>query len=124
MKRSVRVVELVLMLLMAVSMFTACQKDTVEGTKNVTVTIVYKDATSDKLEFSTDAEYLADALVEQKVIEYAEDGYYTTVNGVTADYNADKSWWCLTKDGTMTTEGLNTQVIADGDVFELTYTIG
>ena len=124
MKRSVRVVALVLMLLMAVSVFTACKKEVNEGTKNITVTIVYKDATSEKLEISTEAQYLADALVEQEIIEYADDGYYTTVNGVTADYSVDKGWWCLTKGGTMTTDGMNTQVIADGDAFELTYTIG
>ena len=125
MKRSMRVTALLLILVLSLCTFAGCKEEApAAGKKDITVTIVYKDATSEKLELSTEAEFLADALVEAKVVEYAEDGYYTTVKGVTADYSVDKGWWCLTKGGTMTTEGLNTQPIADGDVFELTYTIG
>ncbi len=124
MKRAVKIITLVMLVVMMLSVFAACQHKIVEGNKNITVTVVYKDKSSDVFEISTQKNYLADALVEQKLVEYAEDGYYTTVGGVTADYSVDKGWWCLTKDGQMTTEGLNTQPIADGDVFELTYTIG
>lgn len=101
-----------------------CTPEVHQGEKDITVSIVYKDGNSKDLEINTDAEYLADALAEEGIIEYADDGFYTTVDGVTADYNADKGWWCVTKDGVMTTEGMNTLVIADGDKFEITYTIG
>lgn len=125
MKRSMKVTALLLILVLSLCAFAGCKEEApTAGKKDITVTIVYKDATSEKLELSTEAEFLADALVEAKVVEYAEDGYYTTVKGVTADYSVDKGWWCLTKDGQMTTDGLNTQKIADGDAFELTYTIG
>ncbi len=124
MKRVVKVIALLVLAVMMLSIFAACQKDTVEGDKNITLTVVYKDKSSEEFKLSTQKLYLADAMVEAKLIEYAEDGYYTTVNGQTADYSVDKGWWCLTKDGQMTTDGLNTQPIADGDVFELTYTIG
>ncbi|MBO5873179.1 MAG: DUF4430 domain-containing protein [Clostridia bacterium] len=114
-----------LFMIIAVSLTTlaGCGAETETGNKDITVTIVYKDETSKDFEINTDAEFLADALVEQELIEYDESGYYTTIDGVTADFGADKSWWCLTKDGAMTTDGLNTQPIADGDVFEITYTI-
>lgn len=126
MKRSMKIAALLLALVLTVSLLAGCVKEepSAGGSKEITVTIVHKDATSKKLELTTEAEFLADALVEAKMIEYAEDGYYTTVDGETADYSVDKGWWCLTKDGTMTTDGLNTQTIADGDVFELTYTVG
>ncbi len=124
MKRAAKVVALAVLLVMIFCLFAACRQDAVEGNKNITVTVVYGDKSSDVFEISTQKLYLADALVEEKLVEYAQDGYYTTINGVTADYSVDKGWWCLTKDGQMTTEGLNTQPIADGDVFELTYTVG
>lgn len=117
------VIALFMIILVSLVALAGCGAETHTGNKDITVTIVYKDETSKDFEISTDAEFLADALVEQELIEYDESGYYTTIDGVTADFNADKSWWCLTKNGTMTTDGLNTQPIADGDVFEITYTI-
>lgn len=101
-----------------------CTPEVQQGEKDITVSIVYKDGNSKEIEINTYAEYLADALAEEGIIEYADDGFYTTVDGVTADYNADKGWWCVTKDGVMTTEGVNTLAIHDGDKFEITYTIG
>lgn len=122
MKRSAKVLFL-LTVMIALCMCVGCQKQAQEGKKDITLTITYKDSKSETLELSTNKNYLAEAMVEAGLIEYAEDGYYTTINGVTADYNVDKGWWCLTKDGVMTTQGLNTQIIADGDAFELTYTV-
>ena len=94
-----------------------------EGSKQITFELVEKDQTSTEFTIKTDAEFLAEALVEEKLITYAEDGYYTTINGITCDYNKDQSWWCVTKDGEMTTLGLNDLPIADGDHYEATYTI-
>ena len=100
--------------------------DTNDGSKNIEVTVVYKDETSKEFKISTDAEYLGDALFEEKLVTEAEyeSGFYTEINGVKADFNVDQSWWCVTKDGEMTSVGMNEQVIADGDEFGITYTIG
>lgn len=115
---------LIVCLLVATTLlFAGCGDKTAEGEKDITVSIVLADGSSQAIDINTDKEYLADALVQEGIIEYDESGYYTCINGVTADYNADKSWWCLTKDGAMTTEGLNTQPIQDGDKFELTYKV-
>ena len=67
---------------------------------------------------------LADALVEEKLVTYAEDGMYLTIAGVTTDFAKDQSWWNIKKDGTALTQGMNTQPIADGEHYEATYTIG
>ena len=48
----------------------------------------------------------------------------TTVDGETADYGRDQSWWCLTKDGAWMDTGVDDTMIADGDHYEFTYTIG
>ena len=61
---------------------------------------------------------------EPKPNDDMKSGFYTTVAGVTADYSVDQGWWCVTKDGEMTTKGINELVLADGDKYEITYTIG
>ena len=118
---------LCLVVSLSLTCFVGCEKNTETDktvAKSVSVTIVYEDKTEEKIELNTEAEFLADALVEKGIIEYDKDGYYTTVKGVTADYNKDQAWWCVTKGGEMTNEGLNTLAISDGDTYEITYTIG
>lgn len=98
---------------------------TQQGGKHVVVTIIDNEKKSTEVDLHTDAEYLADALLEKGVIaEKDASGFYTTFNGITADYNKDKSWWMITKDGNMTDKGLNDLAIADGDKYEIVYTIG
>ena len=90
--------------------------------KNVNFKIVYEDGTSKTIELKTEKSTLAEALVDAKVIEYSNDGFYTTIDGVTADYSKDGSWWCITKGGEMTSVGINDIVISDGETYEATYT--
>ena len=73
----------------------------------------------------TDGEKLSNALAEAGVIsqDEADAGFVTTVNGVTADYNADGTWWCLTDaTGEMTTVGVADIELHDGDSYAFTYT--
>ena len=99
------------------------KQDTVAGSKIVTVEFTYGTGVSNAYVIHTDAEYLAEALLQEGIIkEIDESGYYTTFNDVTADYNADKSWWKVTKDGEMTSVGINEQPILDGERYEITYT--
>jgi hypothetical protein len=46
--------------------------------------------------------------------------YVKVVDGITADYDVDGSWWSLTKDGVLCS-GVDSTEIADGDHFEFTY---
>lgn len=97
--------------------------ETQSGAKDIEVTVVFADKTEKQYEINTDAEFLADALLEEKIItEKSSDGMYTVIAGERADYTLDKSWWCLTKDGEMVNVGINEQPIADGDSFEITNT--
>lgn len=106
--------------------FIATRPETEKGNKNISVTVVFADKTEKEYSIKTDAEYLADALNEKGLLNEEEykknDGLYTIVAEERADYNKDGSWWCVTKDGEMTTVGMNELPIADGDKFEITNT--
>lgn len=95
-----------------------------KGDKDITVTVVYEDKTEKEFEISTDSENLGDALLEEGLVTEEEHatGFYNTVDGVRADYTLDGAWWCITKDGEMTTVGANELPIADGESFEITHT--
>ncbi len=83
------------------------------GEKSITVTI------------NTDAENLEDALTGVDLVhgDESEYGLYIkTVNGITADYDIDQSYWAINKDGEYMMEGANQTEIAQGDKYELVYT--
>lgn len=48
--------------------------------------------------------------------------YIKTVNGITADYDINQSYWAITKGGEYMSTGVDSTEFADGDKFELTYT--
>ena len=87
--------------------------DVVAGDKTVTFTI------------HSDKENLGDVLTEQGLIE-GENGayglYVKKVNGITADYDIDKSYWGFNKNGEGMMTGVDGAMIEDGDRFELVYT--
>lgn len=94
--------------------------------KEITLIIVDDKSESKDYTILTKSETLGDLLFEQRFISEDEykAGFFLTVKGITADFNENEAWWCITKDGEMTTVGANEQIIKDGDKFEITYTIG
>lgn len=101
-------------------------EDTVlgEGSKSVDVEVIVADK---QITFTlkTDATTLADALLESKVVEGSIDSYglyIKKVNGILADYDVDKSYWSLSKDGQASMVGASSISIKDGEKYELTYT--
>lgn len=97
-----------------------------EAKVHATFTVVDADGNSTDIDLEVaDGEKLSDALAEAGVIsqDEADAGFVTTVNGLTADYNADGAWWCLTDaDGEMTTVGVADIELHDGDSYAFTYT--
>ena len=73
----------------------------------------------------TDADNLEEALVEHKLIE-GEEGpygmYIKKVNGITADYDVDKSYWSFSKNGEYMMTGVDKTEIENGAHYELVYT--
>ena len=97
-----------------------------EVAAEATFTVVDADGNSTEIALSiTEGEKLSDALAAAGVIseEEAAAGFVTTVNGITADYNADGAWWCLTDAaGEMTTVGVADIELHNGDSYAFTYT--
>ena len=80
----------------AVSSEAVSGEESSEAAAEATFTVVDADGNSTEIALSiTEGEKLSDALVAAGVIskEEAAAGFVTTVNGVTADYNADGAWW-------------------------------
>lgn len=74
---------------------------------------------------NTDKETLGDALIEHELIS-GENGpyglYVKVVNGITADYDVNQSYWSLSKDGEYMQTGVDVTEISDGEHYELIYT--
>lgn len=97
-----------------------------QGTKKITVDIVFAQGDTKTVKIKTDAEYLRDALEEEDLIKGSESAYglfVTSVDGVEAD-SAKEQWWCFTKNGEVLSTGVDTTPIRDGDKFEITLTTG
>lgn len=120
------VVALVALVAVLLGVYFGTRPDTTEGAKALTITVVHGDGSEKVFDVHTDAEYLADALVENEIVEdnQTEWGLYIlTADGETVD-EGNQEWWCLTKDGQMSMYGASETVIADGESYELTFTVG
>ena len=94
--------------------------------KTIAVEVVHKDESKKQLEISTDEEYLRGALEQENLIAGEESDYglfVKTVDGETVD-DGNQEWWCFTKDGEMLNTGVDSTPIADGEHYEITFTVG
>ena len=106
--------------------WSATRPETQEGAKALTVAVVHKDGNTKNFDFRTDAEYLADALLEQNIVvdnQTAYGLYILTADGETAD-ESNQEWWCITKSGEALMTGASETPVADGESYELTLTVG
>ena len=95
-----------------------------EGAKTVTVKVIVEDKTV-TFTIKSDAEMLGDALLEHGLIAGEESAYglyVKVVNGITADYDVDRSYWGFSKGGEYMMTGVDGTKFADGEAYELTYT--
>lgn len=91
-----------------------------EGSKVFPFTVVDKDGNETQFEIHTDQETVGAALQEVGLIE-GEDGeyglYVKTVNGITADYDADGVYWAFYVNGEYATSGVDSTAIAEGESY-------
>jgi len=124
-KLIIALVALVVVLALLMGVYTATRPQAVKGGKNVTIVIVYEDGSEKVLEFATDAEYLADLLVEEKIVDgYASEEYgytITAVDGIALDWAADGAYWALYEGDAYATESAAGIVLTDGSVYKLVY---
>ena len=101
------------------------RKDTTLGGGETTVLVEVKvDDQSVTFTIKTDKTTLGDALLEHELLdgEDSEYGLYVkVVNGITADYDVDQSYWGFYKDGEYLMSGVDTTEINDGEHYEIVY---
>ncbi len=94
-----------------------------EGAKTVTVEVRVNDH-SVIFTLHTDREILGEALLDHDLIagEESQYGLYVkVVNGITADYDADQSYWQVCVNGEEAMTGVDGVEIADGAAYGLVY---
>lgn len=101
-----------------------------EGAKAITIEVVGKTEESTIYELRTDADYLRQAMEEA-----AEEGltfsgseseygmYVDTINGETADYSVDASYWSFYVNDAYCNYGIDSQPVNDGDAFKIVYEV-
>ena len=95
-----------------------------EGAKTVLVEVVAEDK-SVTFTINSDKSILGDALAEHKLIE-GEKGayglYVKKVNGIEADYDKNKAYWGINKNGEGLMTGVDGVKFKDGERYEFVYT--
>ncbi len=103
------------------------EDENAEGTEiTITVAVIKKSGETTEHSITTTGRTLADALVESGLVEENYDDYglyFNTVDGEVADYSVDQSYWAISKDGEYLMTGASSTAIADGEHYELTYTV-
>ncbi|MBR6729281.1 MAG: DUF4430 domain-containing protein [Clostridia bacterium] len=141
MKKTMRFIGRILLSMMLCLCFSACTQqaepanlwDSAVYTEDVelgsgeTTVLVEVKALDKAVTFTlnTDRKTLGEALTEHELVAGEEGAYglyVKVVNGITADYDINKSYWALTKNGEYMQTGVDKTEITDGERFELTYT--
>ena len=95
-----------------------------EGEKTVMVEVIAEDK-SVTFTIRSDKDILGDALAEHGLIE-GEQGayglYVKKVNGITADYDINQTYWGFNKNGESMMTGVDGEEFKDGEHYELIYT--
>ena len=95
-----------------------------QGSKTIEVAVMVEDKTV-TFTLKTDKDNLEEALTEHNLISGKKGPYgmyVKVVNGITADYDIDRTYWSLTKNGAAMLTGVTDTKISDGEHYELTYT--
>lgn len=105
--------------------FLATRPEIFAGEKHITVTVVHKDGTEKVFEITTSEEKLAPALKAEGILpaEDGADGMYNTVDGETADWGKDQSYWYFYIDGAESLLGMNDTSVVDGAHYRIEYTV-
>lgn len=88
-----------------------------EGKTMFLFTVVDKDGNETNFEIHTDKEIVGEALLDLELIA-GDDGefglYVKTVNGITADYDVDQTYWAFYVDGEYAMSGVDATTIEEG----------
>lgn len=91
-----------------------------EGNTEFVLTVTDGDGAESSFTIHTDKENVGDALTEIGIIA-GEEGdyglYVKTVNGVTADYDVDQTYWAFYINGEYASTGVDSTPVTAGDTY-------
>ena len=93
-----------------------------EGAHSFTLEITDADGKTITATIHTDAETVGEALSKLEIVqgEDSEFGLYVkTVNGITADYDVDQTYWAFYIDGEYAQTSVDMTAVNDGSVYKL-----
>lgn len=93
-----------------------------EGAKTFPLEITDKDGNTVHVTVNTDEETVGAALEALNLVEGEESDYglyVDTVNGITADYKVDGTYWAFYINGEYANTGLDQTPIVDGETYTL-----
>ena len=91
-----------------------------EGKTQFDFSVVDKDGKETKMEIHTDKKTVGEALLELELIEGEESEYglyVKKVNGITADYDVDKTYWAFYINDEYAMTGVDATEIKEGEKY-------
>ena len=125
-KIAASIILLMLAAILMLSVYRFSRAEPSADEKSITVSVTHSDGGERQFEIETEAPNLRGALEEENLISGSESAYglfVETVDGETADMNASE-WWMFSKDGESLPTGVDDTIIADGERYEITFTVG
>lgn len=103
------------------------QEKTIEGGKEITVTVVHGDGSEKVFAYGTNEDYLGQIIVSEGLAEGVVGPYgleVHTVDGETASWAENHSYWAIFIGEEYAVTGADEIVLTDGGQYSLVYTIG
>lgn len=126
-KIAIAVVAVVVVIAVLLGVYFATRPETAEGAKTITVEVTHSDGSVKTFTCHTDAEYLEEVLLAEKIVE-GEEGpyglYILCADGERAVYEEDGAYWGLTVNGESAMQGAGETPVIDGETYGLVYTVG
>ncbi|MBP3922956.1 MAG: DUF4430 domain-containing protein [Ruminiclostridium sp.] len=91
-----------------------------EGKTKFSFSVTDKDGNTTDFEINTDKTIVGEALQELQLIEGDESEYglfVKKVNGITADFDVDKTYWAFYVNGAYASSGVDTTEIKEGESY-------
>ena len=91
-----------------------------EGNTQFTFTVVDAEGKETIFEIHTDKTTVGDALLELNLIEGEDDQYglyVKKVNGISADYDVDKTYWAFYVNGEYAMSGVDTTTVEENTIY-------
>ena len=100
--------------------------ESVKPGKTFALTVVHGDKTEKTFTVTSEQKYLSLALIDEGIIndEGLQTGMYFTVDGETASWEQNQSYWAVYIGEEFANYGMNDIPVEEGGVYSLVYTIG